>query len=167
VLPELLRVVFFQRGAFVRRNLWNIASGAWIWGAVGVLVDAFYRVQAVVFGTGTDLSTILLKMLVDQFLFSPLLCGPLTIGLLAWRDVGFRPSAVAGFFRVEFYLDRFFPTQVAGWCVWIPAVCVVYAMPPLLQLPVAVLIQVFWVLVLTFVNDRQAGRNGGEESGRA
>jgi len=41
---------------------------------------------------------------------------------------------------------------VAGWCIWIPGVSLVYFMPSALQFPIAVLIQCFWVLIFTVIN---------------
>ena len=56
-------------------------------------------------------------------------------------------------FRADFAFEKVFPVAVAGWCVWIPGVLLVYSMPPLLQIPVAVFIQVFWVLLFTTVEE--------------
>jgi hypothetical protein len=152
LLPEILRIGFFQDGRPTRRNLWNFLTAAPAWGLAGILVDAFYRAQIVWFGSGHDWQTIVAKVLVDQFLFSPLLSNPLIVGYFAWRDSGFRRGAARSIFRRGFYLDRVFPVQVAGWGIWIPGVALVYFMPSELQIPVASLIQSFWVLVFLFVN---------------
>lgn len=152
LLPEILRIGFFQDCRPMRRNLWNFLTAAPAWGLMGMLVDAFYRAQVVWFGPGHDFQTILCKMIVDQFLFSPLVSNPLMVGYFAWRDAGFRRKAAGEIFRRGFFLDRVFPVQVAGWCIWIPGVTVVYFMPSELQLPVASLIQAFWVLVFLFIN---------------
>jgi hypothetical protein len=116
------------------------------------VVDAFYRVQLACFGAGNDWQTIVIKVLIDQFVFSPLLSNPLIVGYFSWRDAGFRRAAARRIFGRGFYLERVIPVQVAGWCVWIPGVALVYFMPPELQLPTASLIQAFWVLVFLFVN---------------
>jgi hypothetical protein len=34
-------------------------------------VDAFYRLQGVIFGNGTDFLTIFAKVVVDQFVYNP------------------------------------------------------------------------------------------------
>jgi len=153
VLPELLRVAFFQAGKVTRRNLWLLLTAAPLWGCVGILVDLLYRWQAALFGNGTDWFTLLRKMIVDQFVFNPLLCAPLIIGWFLLRDEAFRPSAFARVFCSDFYPEKVFPVLVAGWCVWIPGVFLVYSMPPLLQVPVAVFIQVFWVLLFTTMEE--------------
>lgn len=156
LLPEALRIGFFQDCRITRRNLWNMFTGALIWGCIGMLVDIFYRLQSDWFGAGNAWHVILVKMIVDQFLFSPFVATPLSVSALAWRDAGFRPQALASILTRDFVYRRIIPTQVAGWCIWIPGVCLVYFMPPLLQVPVAVLIQVFWVLIFTTVGERSA-----------
>lgn len=158
LLPELLRIGFFQHGRVTRWNVWNFLTAAPAWGMIGILVDFFYRCQAMWFGTGNDWQTILLKMLVDQFLYSPFIGTPLTIAYFAWRDGNFRFPALRAAIRPKVLAERVFLIQVAGWCIWIPGVCVVYFMPSELQIPVAVLIQAFWVLVFTLVNKNRTPR---------
>jgi len=156
VLPEILRMGFFHGGKIHRQNLWNILTGALIWGFFGIVVDMFYRLQGVLFGIESTWTVIAAKMLVDQFLFSPLFGAPFAVGMLAWRDARFRPSALRSILTIDFLLRRVLPVQVAGWFIWIPGVCLIYFMPPLLEVPVAVLIQIFWVLILTTVGERTA-----------
>ncbi len=156
LLPEALRIAFFQGGRASKTNLWNFLTAAPAWGLLGMLVDFFYRCQAVWFGTGSDPMTLVAKIFVDQFLYSPLIGNPLALVWFSWRDAGFQASAWRQIFCEEFFYERFIPLQVAGWVIWIPGVALVYLMPPLLQVPVAVLIQVFWVLVFTTLG--QAGR---------
>ena len=154
LLPELLRVAFFQGGRIQRRNVWLFLTAAPFWGAMGIVVDAFYRFQGQLFGSHVDAVTIVCKVLVDQFLFSPLIGVPSVTAWFFWRDSGFRRSAGKQIFCTSFLWDRIFPIQVAGWLIWIPGVTLVYFMPPLLQIPVAVLIQCFWVMILTTLGER-------------
>jgi hypothetical protein len=155
ILPEVLRILFFQRGRVTGKNLRNFLGAAPMWGAMGLLVDLLYRLQARWFGDGSDFWTILPKVLVDQFLFSPFLSVPIIVGWLDWRDAGFRADALRKIFSMEFVGARMFPIMVAGWCVWIPGVSLVYFMPLPLQLPVAVIIQIFWVLLITTLSERK------------
>ncbi len=156
LLPELMRVVFFQRGRVTRRNLTNFLGAAPMWAAIGMSVDLLYRLQAVWFGGGNGVWTIVCKLAVDQFLYSPFISAPVIVGWLHWRDGGFRWAAAREIFRVDFVFERVFPIIVAGWCVWIPGVSLVYFMPSALQLPVAIIIQVFWVLLITTLSERKA-----------
>lgn len=156
VLPEALRIVFFQKGRPSLSNLWNIAKTAPLWAGLGILVDLFYRCQNDWFGTGNAWEIIMVKVLVDQFVFSPFLSNPMTNAYLTLCTLGVNSKALAEVFSWNFVIDKILPTQIAGWSVWIPGVCLVYFMPPLLQLPTAVLIQCFWVLLLTSLHERES-----------
>ncbi len=154
LLPEIIRIAFFQSCKPTARNLWLFLTAAPAWGAMGMAVDLFYRLQTVWFGTGHDFQTLLFKVLVDQLLFSPLFGVPVMIAWFQLRDRGFRRSAWREILCARFVLQEVFPVQVAGWCVWVPGVTLVYSMPSLLQIPVAVLIQIFWVLMFTTMEEK-------------
>ena len=156
VLPEALRIVFFQKGRPSLSNLSNIAKTAPLWAGLGILVDFFYRCQNEWFGTGNAWQIIMVKVLVDQFVFSPFLSNPMTNAYLTLCNSGVNAKAFREIFSWSFLIEKLLPTQIAGWSVWIPGVCLVYFMPPLLQLPTAVLIQCFWVLLLTSLHERES-----------
>lgn len=158
LLPEVLKIGFFQECRIQRKNISDFLTGAPFWGMMGILVDVFYRYQGVWFGNDHSFATIAIKLLVDQFIFSPFLSVPLCVGYFRWRDAGFSRAALRDTFRLSFITECLLPAQVAGWCIWIPGVALVYFMPSLLQIPVATLIQAFWVLVFTFVNERRADK---------
>ncbi|MEI8293355.1 MAG: Mpv17/PMP22 family protein [bacterium] len=156
LLPELLRICCFQSGRPRRVNFWNFLTAAPLWAAMGMMADFFYRCQNDWFGTGNSWQIIAAKVLVDQFLYSPFLANPLSNAYLAFRTSGLNTKTVSEVFSWDFALEKILPTQFAGWCVWIPGVSLVYFMPPLLQLPTAVLIQCFWVLLLTTLHERRS-----------
>jgi hypothetical protein len=154
LLPEILRIVFFQSGRPVRRNFFNFLAAGAGWGLMGMVVDVFYRYQAAWFGHEVSLASVVPKVLVDQFLFSPLFSNPVMVGYFALYAGGFRREAWREVLQIGFYIEKVVPVVVAGWMIWIPGVTVVYSMPQLLQIPVAVTIQCFWVLVFTTVGQR-------------
>lgn len=158
ILPELLRFSFFQKFRPRPGNGWELMTSILIWGGIGMMVDLFYRYQTIWFGPGNDPATIAIKVCVDQFLFSALLTTPLCIALFTLRDARLSFRALLPFTRLSFYVERIFPVQVAGWCVWIPALCLIYFMPPALQLPVASLVQAFWVLMFTTLTEVRKAR---------
>lgn len=157
VLPEVLRVVFFQRGRPTTENLWSMATAAPCWGIMGVVVDFFYRCQILWFGSENTWSVVLLKVAVDQFLYSPFFANPVITGYFTVRAGRFRREAFDYLFSRAFLAERWFPVQIAGWGVWIPGVTLIYFMPSQLQIPVAVLIHAFWVLILTTLTARRGG----------
>ena len=158
LFPELLRIVFFQKGRPCLANFWNFLTAAPLWAGLGMLVDFFYRCQNDWFGTGNSWHIIAAKVLVDQFIYSPFLANPITTAYLAFRASGLNAQTSREVFSWNFVLEKMLPTQIAGWGIWIPGVCLVYFMPPLLQLPTAVLIQCFWVLLLTTLHERESAK---------
>jgi hypothetical protein len=158
LFPEFLRIVFFQKGRLLRANFLNFLTAAPLWAALGMLVDFFYRCQNDWFGTGNAWHIVAAKVLVDQFLYSPFLANPITNAYLAFRASGLNAATAREVLSWNFFVEKVVPTQIAGWAIWIPGVCLVYFMPPLLQLPTAVLIQCFWVLLLTTLHERESAK---------
>ncbi len=158
LMPELLRIAFFQNLRVSQLNVWNFWTGGLIWGSFGIVVDLFYRLQNVLFGIDHPWHVVAAKILVDQLIFSPFLSTPVTVGALTWRNARFRLSALREIFSREFLFEKLLPIQCAGWCIWLPALGIVYSMSPDLQLPVCIIIQTFWVLIFTTINERKMRR---------
>lgn len=154
VLPEIMRVVLFQRGRATLENLKSVATMAPVWMFMGSVVDVFYTAQNEWFGYGNDAATVVVKVLVDQLLYSPLFATPVIAGYFALRAGGFGQAARAAVFRRRFLTETLLPVQLASWMIWFPGVTFVYIMPPPLQIPFAVLVHTFWVLILTTINER-------------
>lgn len=154
VLPEIMRVVLFQGGRVTLGNLKSIATMAPVWMFMGSVVDVFYTAQNEWFGVGNDFSTVAAKVLVDQLLYSPLFATPVIAGYFALRAGGFGQVARAAVFQRRFLTGTLLPVQLASWMIWFPGVTFVYIMPPLLQIPFAVLVHTFWVLILSTISER-------------
>lgn len=149
LVPELLGIALLRQP--VRRTLWaDMAYATLVFGSIGITVDLFYALQVQLFGEGNDGLTIAKKMLVDQFVYSPM-TNFIVIAMFAWREDGFRASAWQRIFSADFLSSRYLPLLVALWCVWIPGVVAIYLMPTALQFPVASLILSFWILIFKFI----------------
>ena len=156
LLPELMRIVFFQGGKLRWENLRNFSLTGPFIGLMGVTVDFFYRCQNEWFGVGNNWATIVIKVLVDQLLYSPFFANLLCTLFFTLRDGRFKREVFASIFTLEFITGKVLPVQIAGWAFWVPAVACIYFMPPQLQIPFAVLVQTFWVLMVTTITERQA-----------
>jgi hypothetical protein len=154
-LPETMKILCFQGLLPNRQNFKDFAIAAPFFGMFGVLIDALYRLQITLFGAGNDLATIIKKVAFDQFVFSPFLGMPVTLVYFAWAVGGFRWRALLRGAALPGLAWRVLTVQSAGWIVWIPAVSIIYALPPLLQIPAAVTVTAFWVLILTTIRIRQ------------
>lgn len=151
VFPEILKVFLLQNRKLQPKNVRNMAFGFPLWGMLGCSVDALYRMQAIWFGSEASAAVLVKKVVVDQFIFTPLWGTAAIVWSYEWRRRGFRPHALRDIFTFRFYRARVFPSLIAGWGVWIPAVSIVYSLPTLLQIPLFVLATCFWSLIVTFI----------------
>lgn len=124
------------------------------WGLKGMEVDFFYRLQADWFGTGNDVKTIVTKMAVDQFLYSALWAAPSITVVYLWMESNWNVTEAKQALTKEFFCVKIPTVILSNWLVWIPAVCVVYAMPAELQIPLFNLVLCFWVLLLAVLNKK-------------
>lgn len=152
LLPELLTVAVFQRWRVRRENLSSLAFGACFWGLMALVVDLFYGLQALLFGTGVGLATVLKKAAFDQFVFTPFVTIPLTVVVFEWRHAGYRFGGVARALGRGFYLRKVLPAVVSGLGFWLPVVVLVYSLPPLLQFPLFTLALTLWVMIITYIS---------------
>ncbi len=157
-IPEILRVAVFQKGRVRRANFGNLAFAIVFWGIMGMVVDAFYRGQAMWFGADANVSTVLKKVLVDQFLYNPLFAAPVTAWLYDWKNSGYSGRAFARFLTWEYYRDVVVPALFATWGVWIPVVTVLYSLPSLLQIPLFALALSLWVILYTWISEQRMRR---------
>ncbi len=121
------------------------------WGYKGFEIDTFYRLQNGLFGIGTDAGTIAAKLFMDQIVYNSLLAGPSAILLYLWKNKGYSLRRTRAALGPKWYRVRVFPLLLATWAVWVPTVCVIYSLPPGLQLPVQNVILCLFVLLLTFM----------------
>jgi len=71
LLPEILKIFFFQNSLATKANLANIFYIGLLYGLNGMCGDVFYGVvQVQLFGSGSYIATILQKTSVDQFIYS-------------------------------------------------------------------------------------------------
>lgn len=149
LVPEALSHLLLKE-PWTRKAAFNMAFAALVFGCIGVTVDVFYALQVRLFGEGHDALTLLKKMLLDQFVYSPM-TNFTVIAMLAWRDDGFSARTWRRVVSADFLSRSYVPVLVALWCVWIPGVLVIYFMPTALQFPVASIILSFWILIFKFM----------------
>jgi hypothetical protein len=140
-----------------RRGVLGHARYGWIqglslmafWAYKGVEVDLWYRLQAQVVGSGHEASTIVLKVLLDQFVYCPGFAVPNIT--LVYEAVEVAPDWAA--LRADlkapgWYRRRVLPILISNLGVWLPAAAVIYCLPTPLQLPLENLVLCFYTLIL-------------------
>ncbi|HSC68451.1 MAG TPA: hypothetical protein VLC79_12215 [Cellvibrio sp.] len=145
--------LWLSKGLSPDRNIFGLLAFYIVfWGLKGMEVDFFYRLQADWFGTGNDVKTIAIKMSVDQFLYSALWAAPGITVVYLWMESHWNIAETKKALTKEFFCVKIPTVILSNWLVWIPAVCVVYAMPSELQIPLFNLVLCFWVLLLAVLN---------------
>ena len=158
IVPELFVVLFFQRGRFRRENLRNLSFTIPTWGIDGILVDLMYRLNAVWFGDVTTVWVVTAKILVDQLGYNPFFAAPAEVLVYEWKNEGFSWKSARRAFTWEHYRDKIVPTLLATWAVWGPLMGIIYSLPFPLQFPLFSIALTFWVLLLTYMTNRFAGK---------
>jgi hypothetical protein len=158
VIPEIFLILFFQRGRPQRVNLRNLAFTIPVWGFDGSLVDILYRSEAHVLGDVATLPVVAGKILIDQFGYNVFFAAPFGVLTYEWKNSGISLGPVLDLFTWRHYRDKILPTLVATWAVWIPLMAIIYSLPLALQFPLFALALSFWVLLLTYMTNRFAGK---------
>lgn len=139
------------------RHPWrHLLFFALFWGYKGIEVDAFYRLQALMFGTDLSFATIGKKLLFDQLVYNGLFAAPYGVLIYDWKDADYSwGPALADLRRPRWYARRVFAVMIAVVGVWVPAAACIYAMPPALQLPLNSMVNCFWVILFSIIIARQ------------
>jgi hypothetical protein len=155
VLPEILKIVAFQKGRIIRENIDSLVFGILFWGLFGEFIDAFYQLQGWLWGTDGSFQTVVCKVAFDMLVFTPVIAAPVVTVAYAWKHAGRRfPKLDAAFYR-----DRVVPVLIPNWALWVPIIVVIYAMPPGLQIPIWAVAMAFWTLLLATITYAHAKPN--------
>ena len=149
LLPTLVQGVM---GTLPKEGRWQrVGLLALFWGYRGMEIDLFYRLQGWLFGAGNDAGTLLTKVLVDQFVMSPLWFVPTYLIALRWVDMGGSWSRTRASLGRDFW-KRTLPTVLlTNWLVWIPTLALVYSLPAALQFPLFSVVMCFFILIVTLL----------------
>lgn len=127
------------------------------WAYKGFEVDAFYRLQAMWFGNALDFKTIVSKVFVDQFVYSPLISAPVIVTLYYWKECGFTWGSLRETHWPSYLKSALPPALLSTWAVWVPTVAIIYCLPASLQIPLFNIVLCFFVLLLASLTRREAG----------
>jgi hypothetical protein len=158
ILPELFLIFFFQKAKLHTQNFRNLAFTVPTWAIDAVLVDLMYRANMIWFGDTVTVSIVLAKICVDQLGYNPFLAAPGEVLVYEWKNDGFSWASVKRTFSWKHYRDKIVPTLLATWVVWAPLMAIIYSLPYPLQFPLFSLALTFWVLLLTYMTNRFAGK---------
>ena len=125
-----------------------------LWALKGMEVDLLYRCQAMMFGTGKDMVTLVSRTLFDQLIYVPLWGLTSCAIAMTWRQCEFDFGKTISVLRQKrWWTDSLMLMLVPNWLIWIVAVVAIYCLPLALQLPVQNLVLCFWCILLIFLAD--------------
>ena len=155
----LLPILYLRRDPAVRGDyqLKNCLFLLAFWAYKGVEVELWYRGLAHFVGSDNGARTIVIKGALDQFLYSPFFAVPLTVLVFTFNHAGLRLGPVLADIRAgSWYRRQVLPTIVANAALWIPMVCLVYALPLPLQTLLFDLALCFCILLVAHITRRRA-----------
>ncbi len=160
VLSELSYVYFQLGGRWTRENVENVGFKFVIFLISGSIVYEFYHYQAIWWGTGASLRVIVPKVIVDQFGYTVLFAAPYYAVLTRWQALRYSGTKLWRELRGDFFTNRVLPVLVTNWMFWIPAVSFVYAMPSVLQPPLAAFATAIWGLLVSAIGSQEPAHPG-------
>lgn len=154
IFGALIPFAFLSLSGRVRAERLSAELGFLIifWSWRGLEVDAFYRLQALLFGHEATASAIAAKVAFDQFVYTPFWVVPAQTLLFLYKDSRYSRARMKELLAHRSLGERLLTVLLSNWAVWMPTVCIVYALPSALQLPLCNLVVCFWCLLLSFMS---------------
>lgn len=157
VLPETIKIL--ARPADRARPTWaDLLHQATLFALLGVLVDRFYALQIWLFGDSGSWGVVAVKILVDQFIYSPLIAIPLVVVWFMWRECRYQIGATLRLCTFQRIAERGLQLFGANVAFWIPVLVCIYTLPGDLQFLFFLCVNTAWCLLLVFMANRQSGR---------
>ena len=127
------------------------------WSYKGIEISLWYGLMAWIIGESVDVRTITIKTLLDQFVYCSFWAVPETALFYLWCKTGSNARAIADDLRAPgWYARRVLPMLCANFGVWLPLVCIIYALPTPLQLPLQNIVLCFFTLMLAHISHRES-----------
>lgn len=148
----------------VAKRLTGMGKGKFDWGDfafqfaffafLGVTIDLLYQGLAVVFGDVATPAVVFKKVLVDQFVYAPLVSITLSTTIFLWKDAGFSIAKTRELGKGGVWAARYVSLLIMCWSFWGPMLACVYAMPTDLQFCLFLCAQGAWGLLLLSISGR-------------
>lgn len=157
LLPELIKRLV-RSNDLATPSAAELAHQCIMWTWVGILVDRFYALQGVLFGDSATAGTLVIKVLVDQFLFTPLICLPLISLWFMLFEANYQPRRFFQQFSFKTLRSRVVPLWAACLCFWPIMLCIVYSLPSALQFPLFLIGNAAYSILMIFILRRPSLR---------
>jgi hypothetical protein len=154
ILPELAKAAVLGERRVDRARVNAVTFAVFAFAGGGLIVDCQYRLLGWWIGQAVDWQTVAIKLLIDQFLMTPVYGVPYWIVLYDWRNKGYNPLGTLGAIGPGWYVTRVLPLLIPAWAFWLPMVCLIYALPGGLQFSLYSFALAAWSLIMVCVASR-------------
>ncbi len=144
----------FQRGTHRRLTWAQLPFLLVVRALMGAMSDELYTLQSFLWGNSSAPPTILTKILFDSAFYTPFVILPLVIWTFGLMDNGYALDTTRAALGPHWRTQRLLPLYLASLIVWVPTLCILYALPLELQFPFQAIVQCFWGLVLVILTDK-------------
>lgn len=107
-----------------------------------------------IFGDEPDVKTLLSKLCVDQFLWTPLYMGHINYWLNWFFNNNLMPAVCTTKTLKHYLFNDFVVSLVSGYIIWIPSCLVIYSMTESLQVVTMNIIGVFYIIIMTAITTK-------------
>lgn len=163
LLPELAKAVVMDDRAITRQRVRDVVFAMAAFAGSGIIIDLQYRGLAWLFGHDNSPVTIVKKVLMDQFVTTPIYGTPYWVVVYSLRARHYNLIATVGQISPRWYVTHVLPLLIPGWFFWVPMVSLVYSLPGPLQFCLFCFALAAWSLLMVFV--ATAGAEGAENRG--
>jgi hypothetical protein len=158
LLPELAKAIMLNERVIDRQRMRDVGFAMVIFAGAGVIANYQYQFFAWIFGHDNHASTIIRKMLFDQFITTPIYGVPYYLILYLLRTNRYHVLKTASEITPRWYVTCALPLLIPCWCYWIPMVSLIYTLPGPLQFCLYCFALAAWSLLMVFVATHEAKR---------
>lgn len=148
LLPECAKLAL---GSKSRTPLALYGSSIIIFMGNGAITDLQYRLLGYCLGNDMMASTVIKKVIADQFIMTPIYGVPYWILVIAWRANHYNVRHTVSVISPRWYLSNVMPLLLPAWCFWIPMTAMIYSLPASLQFSLFALAMAAWSLIMLSV----------------
>jgi len=154
VIPECIKRIYRPNG-ISPPSKGELLHQFVMWAWLGILVDSFYKVLALLFGNGTDVLTLIAKVMCDQFLFTPLMSLPLIVSWFILYETRYNLNHFQKQLRLSIIWRRVSPLWSTCLTFWPMMLTLIFSMPQTLQFPLFLFGNAAFSILMIFILRRQ------------
>lgn len=129
IIPEIMKTVTGVDKTFTAHRFRTIGFHLFIFSIFGAMADGFYRLMAIWPGQSNDVATVVTKVVIDQFIYTPIIGVPYLALWYTFRSTGYSFSRTRRMLGKRWYMNDVATLLLPCWSFWIPMCSLMYVLP--------------------------------------